>query len=237
MGVILAISLEEEGWEKLKRVLKVLTVLLVVWLGITLYFITQHSVVGKEAKINKTIVFDDVTIELDSIVLYNFKRNPTNFLTNRNDFMDKLFTKLPKSLVMPYLRTKHLYSIPYEIDNKFYQTALYGKCVFTKKLTIATTEYHEYFRDHLSIYMVDSTGVGYSSGGGTRYEEDNSQELDFSTRGRDFPIEKIQEGVKVIIKHLENGEEREFEIDSQDFINYKHNDSFGKAFPFKVDLE
>jgi len=221
----------------LKKVFKVLIVFLMIWLGFTLYFINQHFVVGKEAKINKTVVFDDVTIELDSIVLYNFKRSPTNLFTERNDFKDRLLVKLPIPLVMPCFRTMFLYSSPYEIDNKLYQTALFGKCIFTKKLTIGTTEYHEYFRDHLSIYMVDSTGIGYGSGGSTRYEEDNSQELDFSTRGRDFPIERLQEGMKVMIKHLESGEERELKIDSRDFINYKHNDAFGKAFPFPLDLE
>lgn len=50
-----------------------------------------------------------------------------------------------------------------------------------------------------------------------RYEDDSSQEIDFSVSGRDFPIERFQEGMKIIIKHLESGEERELKINFQDF--------------------
>lgn len=97
-------------------------------------------------------------------------------------------------------------------------------------------EYNDYFSKHVNINVVDSTGAGYSSSSGTRYE-DNSHELGFSVSGQDFPIERFQEGIKVIIKHLGSGEVREFKIDSQEFINFKHNDSFGKAFPFKINLQ
>jgi len=38
--------------------------------------------------------------------------------------------------------------------------------------------------------------------------------------------------MKIIIRHLESGEEREFAIDSQEFIDYKYNDLFGKSIPF-----
>lgn len=228
----------------MKRVLKILTVLLMIWLGFTFYFITQHHVSAKEAKINKTVVFDDVTIELDSLVFYNFKRKRTNIETDNdtkiNKFKYKLLSKLPNSLVMPSLRIVYLYSSPYEIDNRRYTTALFGKCMFTQHVNDSTEynefkEYNDYFRNNLSIYMVDSIGVGYSNGSGTEYE-DNSHEIDFSTRGRNFPIERFQDGIKVIIKHLGSGEVREFKIDSQDFIDYKHNDFFGKAFPFHLDL-
>ena len=91
----------------LKRVLEILAVLLVIWLGFTSYFITQHSVSGKEAKINETIVFDDVTIKLESMVFYNFKRKGPNFNTDYETeirkFKYKLLSKLPNSLVTPYL--------------------------------------------------------------------------------------------------------------------------------------
>lgn len=216
---------------KLKRVLKVLAVLLVIWLGFTYYFITQHSVVGKEAKIEKTIVFNDLSIELDCMVLYNFKRKEINFDSERSDIRYKLLSKLPELFVMPYLKTVYLYSTPYEINNKLYQTALIGKCIFTQHLN-ESTEYHAYFRDHISINVVDSVGAGYSNGSSTQYEEDSSQEIDFSVSGRDFPIDRLQKGIKIIIRHLESGEERELKIDFQDFKTYEHNDSFGKAFPF-----
>lgn len=221
----------------MKRVLKGLTVLLVIWMGVTVYYITQHSVKGKEAKINETVVFDDVTIELEGLTVYNFKRKPINYDTDEGSkFKYKLLSKLPESLFMPYLRMNFLYSNPYEIDNKFYQTALIGKCLFTKQ-GIETTDYPEYFRNHISISVLDSVGANYCSDGGmTRYEEDNGQEIDFLKRGRDFPIERLQNGMKVIIKHLESGEEREFTVDFEDFVNYNHNDSFGKEFPFKYKI-
>jgi len=102
----------------MKRAFKVLTVLLVIWLGITFYFITQHSVLGKEAKLNKTVVFDDVTIELYSTVLYNFKRktnlNP-DYETEVKKFKYKLLSKLPNSFHMPYSRIVYLYRSPFEI--------------------------------------------------------------------------------------------------------------------------
>ena len=219
--------------DKLKRVIKVLTVLLVIWLGFTFYFITQHTVVGKEGKINKTVVFDDLTIELDRMVFYNFKRKAIDFDTNESSkYKYILLSNLPKSLIEPYLRIKFLYSTPYEIDNKFYQTALFGKCIFTQHFN-EEPEYYEYFRDHVSISVVDSAGADYSRGRSTSHEA-NSQETDFSIRGRDFPIERLQGGMKVIIKHLVSGEEREFDIDFQDFIIYEHNDSFGKPFPFHL---
>lgn len=219
---------------RFKRVLKVLTVLLVIWMGFTYYFITQHSVVGKEAKIDKTVVFNDVSIELDSMVLYNFKRKQINFDIGRSDIRYKLLSKLPELFVMPYLKIVYLYSTPYEIDHRHYQTALFGKCTFSQQLNEST--YHAYFRDHISINVVDSVGAGYSNGNSTQYEEDSSQKIDFSVRGRDFPIERSQEGLKVIIRHLESGEEREIKIDIQDFITYEHNDSFRKAFPFRKNI-
>jgi len=224
--------LEGGRMNKLKRVLKVLAVLLVIWLGFTYYFITQHSVVGKEAKIDKTIVFNDVSIELDSMVLYNFKHKETNFDYGRSDIRYKLLSNLPELFVMPYLKIVYLYSTPYEINNKLYQTALFGKCIFNQHLN-ESTDYHAYYRDHISINVVDSVGAGYSSGSSTRYEDDSSQEIDFSVSGRDFPIERFQEGMKIIIRHLESGEERELKIDFQDFKTYEHNDSFRKAFPFR----
>jgi len=225
----------------LKRVISVLTVLFVIWLGFTLYFITKHSVVGKEAKINKTVEFDDVSIHLNSLVLYNFERKAPILDTNETEkFKYKLLSALPKSLVMPYWRIMYLYSSPYEIDNKRYTTALFGKCEFTHHINDSTEyneseKYNEYFEDHISINVVDSMGAGYSSGGSRLYE-DNSHELGFSVRGRDLPIERIQTGMKVIIKHLDSEEEREFVINSEDFIKYRHNDSFRKKFPFQLRL-
>ena len=65
---------------KYKNVFIALIAIIVIWLGVTFYFITQHSVIGKEAKINETIEFEDVTIELNSLVLYNFERK-TSYLT------------------------------------------------------------------------------------------------------------------------------------------------------------
>lgn len=224
----------------MKRVLKALTVLLVIWLGFTFYFITQHSVVGKAAKINKTVVFDDVTIELDNMVFYNFKRKRPNFDTNYGTeikkFKYKLLPMLPNSVLIPYSRIRYLYCSPFEID-KSYTIALFGKCMFTHHINDSTEyneskEYNDYFRDNLSIYMVDSTGLAYSNGTSSTFYEDNSHELVFSTKGQNLSIVRFQEGMKVIIKHLGSGEVREFKIDSQDFINFKHNDSFGKAFPF-----
>ena len=225
----------------MKRVFKIVSVLLMIWLGFTSYFITQHSVVGKEAKMNKTAVFDDVTIELDSIFLYNFKRKETNFYTDYDPeiwrFKYELLSKLPNSLLTPYLRIVYLYSSPYEID-KGYTIALFGKCKFTQHVNDSTeynesNEYSDYFRDNLSISMVDSIGVRYSNGYITSYE-DNSHEIDFSTFGRNLSIESFQDGMKLVIKHLGSGEVKEFKIDSQDFINFKHNDSFGKEFPVKM---
>lgn len=221
----------------LKKVLKVLTILLVIWLGVTVYYISQHSVKGKEAKINETVVFDDVTIELEGLTVYNFKRKPINYDKDEGSkFKYKLLSKLPQSLFTPYFRISFLYSNPYEIDNKYYQTALIGKCLFTKQ-GIGTTDYHEYFTNHINISILDSVGADYTNDGSmSQYEDDKDQEIDFLKRGREFPIERLQNGVKVIVRHLETGEEREFTVDFEDFVNYKHNDSFGKEFPFKYKI-
>ena len=129
---------------------------------------------------------------------------------------------------------QYLYSTPYEIDNEFYQTALFGKCIFTKQ-TNEKTDFHEYFRDNISITAFDSDGVDYSSGINTEYE-DNSLKIDFKISGHDFPIDKLQKGMKVVVKHFESGEEREFKIDFKGFVNYRHNDSLKKTFPFPYKL-
>lgn len=210
----------------MKRVFKVLIVIFIIWLGITFYFITQHTVETKEAKLNQTVVFNDVTIKLDNIVFYNFKRKELDFKTT--EFKYKLSSKLPELLVRPYLRLNYLYSTPYKIDNQLYQVALSGKCILTPHFN-ESMSYFNYFKEHVSITVIDSNGVSYSSGNGLE-DTDNRQELDFSIKGQNFPIERLQDGVKVIIKHLESGEEKEYKIESQDFIVYKHNDSFGNRF-------
>lgn len=212
----------------LKRVLKVIAVLVTIWIAITGYFITQHTVEAKEAKLNQTVFFDDLTLNLDSIVFYNFKRERPDYTIS--EFKYNLVSKLPEIFVRPYLRMIYLYSTPYEIDGKHNQVALFGKCLYTPRFD-ESSEYFDYFREHVSIMVKDSKGISYSSGIGTQ-DTENRQEIDFSIRGRDFPIENFQDGIKVIVKHLESGEEREFEINSQDFIGYKHNNSFGKPFPF-----
>jgi hypothetical protein len=214
----------------LKRFLKVIAVFVIIWIAVTGYFITQHTVEAKEAKLNQTIVFDDLTLNLDSIVFYNFKRERPDYTIS--EFKYSLVSKLPEILVWPYLRINYLYSTPYEINGKHNQVALFGKCLYTSRIDEAR-EYLDYFREHVSIMIKDSKGISYSSGIGTQSTE-NRQEIDFSIRGRDFPIESFQEGIKVIVKHLESGEEREFEMNPQDFMDYKHNDSFGKPFPFPL---
>lgn len=223
-----------EGMGKYKKALIVFLAIFVIWLGVTFYFIVQHSVIGKEAKINETVEFEGITIELNSLVLYNFERKASDFETPRNELKDKILSNLPKSLIRPYLRIQYLYSSPYDIDDEFYQTAFFGKCIFTKQ-TNEKADFHEYFKDNVSIKVLDSAGVGYSSSINTEYE-DNSLEIDFIIGGSNFPIARFREGIKVIIKHLESGAEREFEINFQDFVNYKHNDSLGKAFPFPYKL-
>jgi len=155
----------------MKRAFKVLAVLLVIWLGVTFYFINQHSVVGKEVKLNKTVVFDDLTIELYSTVFYNFKRKETfnpDYEAEIKKFKYKLLARLPDSLHMPYSRISYLYRSPFEIE-KSYTIALFGKCKFTQHVNDSTEynefrEYNDYFKDYLSIYMEDSIGVDYSNG-------------------------------------------------------------------------
>lgn len=217
----------------MKKVLKVLIVLLVLWIGLSFYFITQHSVETKEAKLDKTIVFDDLTIELDKIAFYNFKREGFFNNTEENMFKYELLARLPQQIAKTVMRIGHFYSKPYIIENnQIYNTALFGKCIFTPTFS-ESNEYFDYFGEHISINVKDSQGYGYSRGRGLQ-DTDNRQEIDFSIRGRDFPIERLQEGVKIIIKHLESGEEREFTIESQDFIEYKYNDLFGKPVQFSL---
>ena len=214
----------------LKRVLKIIAVLVTIWIAVTGYFITQHTVEAKEAKLNQTVVFDDLTLNLDSIVFYNYKRERFDYATS--EFKYNLVSKLPEILVRPYLWIIYLYSTPYEIDGKHNQVALFGKCIFTPRFD-ESTEYFDYFREHVSITIKDSKGISYSSGKGTE-DTENRQEIDFSIRGRDFPIDRFQDGIKVIVKHLESGEEREFEMNPQDFMDHKHNDWSGKLFPFRL---
>lgn len=213
-----------------KKILVTLITIFVILIAITIFFITKHSVIGMEAKINETVKFENITIELDSLVLYNFERKAYDFNIQNNKFKYMILSNLPQSLIMPYLRVQYLYSIPYEISNEYYQTAVFGKCIFNKNST-AATDYFDNFKDSIKITVLDSVGAAYNSGSRTSLE-DNSQEIDFSIKGDDFPSERLHEGIKVIVKHLETGEEKEFQIDFQDFTTYKHNDSFKKVFPF-----
>ncbi len=200
--------------------------IIVIWLGVTLYFISQHSVVSKEVQIDQTIAFDDVIIELDRLVFINFEQRRIDFDTANNSIKYKLIPKLPAPAVMPFLRIAYIYSSPYVIDNDLYNSVLLGKCTF-KDQTMHSIEYSNYFRDNIKIRVVDSDGAGYIGGSGTRHE-DYSSEIDFSIKGRNFPIEKLQGGMTVIVKHLETEEEREFHFDYQDFSTSRHNDSFGR---------
>ncbi|HBR02231.1 MAG TPA: hypothetical protein DD738_06445 [Ruminiclostridium sp.] len=218
---------------KRKKVFIVIIAVLAIWLGITFYFIAQHSVIGKEARIEQTVVFEDMTIELNSLVVCNFEDDLSDFSAPRNKLKDKVLSNLPQSLIVPYVRIQYLYSTPYKIDNEFWRTAFFGKCIFGRQTE--TTDFPEYFRDNISIRVLDSDGVEYSSESSMRYE-DKGQEIDFMIGGRDFLIERLQEGMKVFVKHLESGQEREFEINFQDFVTYKHNNSFGKTFPFPYKL-
>lgn len=216
----------------LKRALKVLSVLLVIWIGVTGYFITLHSIEVKEARLNEIVIFNDVRIELKNVVIYNFKRNGFFENVEKGDLKYRILSKLPQSLAKTYLRISHLYSNPYVINNnQLYNTSLFGS-ISMPNLGVHD-EYFKYFGEHISINIQDSKGYGYSSGRSLR-DIENSQEKDFSIRGRNFPIERLQDGIKVIIKHMESGEEREFVIDSQDFIDCKYNDLFGKPIPFHL---
>lgn len=208
------------------KYLKPLIMLIVIWLGVTLYFISQHSVVSKEVQIDQTIAFDDVIIELDRLVFINFEHRRIDFETTNNSIKYKLLYKLPAPVAMPFIRIAYIYSRPYVIDNDLYNSVLLGKCIF-KDQNKHSTEYFDYFRDNIKIRVVDSNGAGYIGGSGARYEG-NSPEIDFSIRGRNFPIEKLEGGMTVIIKHLETEEEKEIHFDYQDFTTYRHNDSFGR---------
>lgn len=209
----------------MKKALKVFLVFILIWVGITFYFITQHTVAGKEGEINQSIEFGDVKIELDKLVLFNGERKPTVFWgAEGNEWKYELASRLPQPLMGPFARLLYIYKSPYVTDNILYHTGLAGKAVFREEFN-DSTEYFDYFKDHISIEVVDSVGRSYSRGN-SMYHEDNSREIDFVIRGQNFPIEGLQNGVKVIIKHLESGEERELQLDFQDFKNYEYNDSF-----------
>ena len=226
----------------MKKTLKALSLLLVIWLGITVYFVAQHSVEGKTADLSKRVVFADLTIELQHTVVYNFKRRTmldADYERESQRFKYKLLARLPQSLQEPYGRIAYLYSKPYETQ-KANTIAVFGKCSFTQLREDSTESeesnyYYDYFKNHVSIYFLDSSGVVYGNGLGTSYE-DNSHELEFSVLDRNLSDFRWQEGMKLVVKHLESGETREFPLNPQDFVLFRHNDALGQRFPVPLNL-
>ena len=226
----------------MKKALKVLSLLLVIWLGITVYFIARHSLEGKTTDLNKTVVFADATIELQHVVVYNFKRRtrlPADYEREVKSFKYQLLAGLPRGLQEAYGRITYLYSKPYETQ-KANTIAVFGKCSFTQpgedaRESEESNYYNDYFKNHVSIYFLDSIGVVYDNGLSTSYE-DNSHELEFSVLDRNLSDFRWQEGMRLVVKRLGSGETREFPLDPQDFVQFRHNDAFGQEFPVPISL-
>jgi hypothetical protein len=97
-----------------------------------------------------------------------------------------------KPLFYPYLYFIQFYSSPYIVDDKLYHTSLVGKVIFKDAKLRDSEEYFDYIRDHIPINVADHIGYGYSSGTALQYE-DNHTYVDIIVRGRNFPIDRLQQ--------------------------------------------
>ncbi|MGI6448748.1 MAG: hypothetical protein ACOX3R_00210 [Desulfitobacteriia bacterium] len=201
---------------------------ILIWLGLTTYFVTLHTVHTREAAIGQTITLEGFTLEFDKLILYNAER-PRDEPFREYSLKYNIVSKLPWELASFYLRLDYLYSKPFIINNEYWHTALAGKCLFREKLT-ESQESLGYFLKDLEVELIDSVGTVYARGISTR-RDDNSQELDFVFRGDNFPLERLKAGFTVRARDKLSGEEKEFRVESQDFAAKKYNDAFGRTDP------
>ncbi|HHV64581.1 MAG TPA: hypothetical protein GXX46_05855 [Peptococcaceae bacterium] len=205
-----------------------------VWLGVTYYFVTLHTVHTREAAIGQTITLDGVTLEFDSLILYNAERPPKD-PWRETSLKYNILTKIPWELAKFYLRLDYLYSKPFIINNEYWHTALVGKCIFREKPT-ESREFVDYFYDHLQIELVDSVGTVYTRNINSHWD-DNGREMDFVSWGENFPLERLKAGFTIKARDKLSGEEREFRIEYHDFAAKKYNDAFGRTDPVWSQLD
>lgn len=216
----------------MRKILSI-SAILIIWAAVTHYFVTLHNIDTREAEVNKTIILDNFTVELDKVILYNAERiyKGRNFGPSE-EIKYSIVSGLPYSLASFFLRLDYLYSKPYKIDNELLHTALTGKVISTGD-DFDKTDLHEYLRQHLEIDLVDSAGSFYGSSFGTRYEK-GKPEIVFRLKSYLFPIERLPDGFTIIVRDNISGKDKKVRVEAEEFVTRQYNDAFGSTV-FSVD--
>ena len=195
----------------IKKIVRIIPLVLVVWFIITLFFYVQHYRVMKVYKVDKEVVLEDMIIKLKEITIKNYRYNDKIqkiHSTYESLWYYKLAPKLPRIIQSPFIKLCHFYSRPYVYNNQFGTLNNKGLILFETR----TISPENNIWDFIEISLMDENERHYDRSK-LIYNESESNYLIFNIHDEKAPFNN--ELFKIIVKDKRNQTEQMFITDSQ----------------------
>lgn len=196
-----------------KKIRWVLLTIVVLWIGITIYFSFQHKVTVRHCEIDKKVEVGDYTIQVDSLTIQNFKTE---------EYFDMLFYKIapviPRFLLKPVYYVNLFYSKPYSFNDQYQYTDLRTHILLDVPIEEIDSNYvDENVIQNIDVDVIDKHGAAYSKGREWQFDPQNGDAIPYTITGRGFPIKKIeeQEPLTIRITDKKSNITKEFMVDTE----------------------